>query len=357
MSQNLVFRAGRKAYISIKQNGLSADAVKVVAGAAGGPKFLVLSGLDRILFTSWFAGRTEPLFLLGASIGTWRFAAAARNHPADAMTSFRSAYIRQRYSDRPTPAEITRGSEKILSGFLGKTGASEVLNHPYLRLNILAVRSGRAVSSLRQIPMTLGLLGAALANVADRRLLRFFFGRTLFHDPRTRPPFWGMNEFPVQKVRLDAANLRKALLASGSIPLVMDGVGDIPGAQAGIYRDGGVIDYHLNLPFMPGKEGIVLYPHYTDRIIPGWLDKTLRWRRPSPRYMENVLMVAPSQRFVENLPHRKIPDRSDFYRFRGHDAERMLYWKQVVRVSRQLADEFLDTVETGAIRERVVPIC
>ena len=41
-------------------------------------------------------------------------------------------------------------------------------------------------------------------------------------------------------------------------------------------QDGGIIDYHLHLPYHRAQ-GLVLYPHFIDRIVPGWLDKALPW--------------------------------------------------------------------------------
>ena len=107
-------------------------------------------------------------------------------------------------------------------------------------------------------------------------------------------------------------------MASGSIPMVMSGVKDLPGGPAGTYRDAGVIDYHLDIPFLKG-DGLVFYPHFDQRLIPGWLDKKLTWRRPKKEHLENAVVVAPSTKFVKGLPLGKIPDRNDFMMFKGKD--------------------------------------
>ena len=64
---------------------------------------------------------------------------------------------------------------------------------------------------------------------------------------------------------------------------ILEGIANIPRAPTGIYWDGGIIDYHLHLPYHQAK-GLVLYPHFTDRIVPGWLDKAMPWRRASPTW-------------------------------------------------------------------------
>ena len=355
MRDNLDVYAGTKAYALIKDGGLKPEMVKVVAGAAGGPKWLVLSQLDRIIFGTWLKGLSRPLYLLGASIGAWRFAVAGCRNPKEAITAFESAYIHQHFSAKPPPREITDVTLKIQRESITDAGIREILDHPSYRLNILANRCKGLTAAEGKWPQALGLGAAALCNLASRRLLGRFFERALFSDPRDIPPFFEMEGFSIQKTPLTEHNFRQALLASGSIPLVMSGVRNIPGAMDGVYRDGGIIDYHLDLPLNP-DEGVAFFPHYTRRIIPGWFDKRLKWRRPSARNMESVVLVAPSAKFEAELPMGKIPDRNDFYLFFGKDQERIAYWKTVVERSRRPAAEFLDAVLSGAIRDQVKPL-
>ena len=355
-TENLVFLAGKKAFSKIREEGLRPEMIKVIAGAAGGPKWLVLNHLDRIIFSSWFKMRTKPLFLLGSSIGAWRFAAASQNNHQKAIDRFQAEYLGQHYSSNPCPKEVTRETIRIMDGFIDDIKINEILQHPYMRLNIMAVRSKWAVSGDKKLFLASGLLAAMLFNTISRKMLGLFFERVLFYDERTIPPFWNMDGFPILKIPIKEDNLKKALLASGSIPIIMSGVDNISHAPKGTYRDGGVIDYHMDISFLDRDEGIVLYPHYTDRIIPGWLDKKLFWRKPSLSNMDNVLLVAPSEKFIERLPRKKIPDRNDFMHFKGRDDERIECWKTVIKKSERLGQEFLETVETGKIRELIKPM-
>jgi len=354
--KNITLWAGKNAYAKIKDSGLRPDDVKVVAGAAGGPKWLILERLDRALFGQWFADRKKPLFLIGSSIGSWRFAAVSQKKPLNAIGRLREAYTNQTYETKPSPADVSRESEKILNRMMADNGASAVLSHPCFRLNIMSVRSKGLTGEDRKTALIPGLMMAAIGNTVSRRFLKIFFERALFHDSRDIPPFYGMNEFPIHRVGLTEKNLTPALMASGSIPLVMAGVKDIAGAPAGVYRDGGVIDYHLDIPFLNDNSGIVLYPHFTDRIIPGWLDKQIPWRRPNMDHMDNVLLITPSREFLNRLPHKKIPDRNDFYKFKGQDKERIAYWNKSVDSGGDMADEFMECVENGRIRECIQPI-
>ena len=351
----LNYHAGKRALQRIRCEGLKADDIRVIAGAAGGPKWLILGHLDQAIFSTWMQRRRKPLFLAGSSSGAWRFAMAAQPDPAAAVTRFAQAYIHQYYSDNPTPVDIRREAVRILNEALPRGASTRILSHPFLRINIMAVRcKGPVASEARPIQMA-GMLATMALNAIHRRGVGLFFDRVLFHDSRNRPPFWTMSGFPLLRVSLTPINLRQALMATGAIPLIMPGVAHIAGAPAGIYRDGGVIDYHMDLPWSLNG-GIVLFPHYSDRISPGWLDKRFSWRHPSPLDTADLLMVSPSRTFLAALPFGKIPDRNDFYQLAGQDKARVAYWQQAYDAGRDLADDFMETVLSGQIRHIVQPL-
>ena len=354
MTGRLTILAGKKALSLVQDSGLDPGSVDVIAGAAGGPKWLVLGGLDRAVFSSWLTGSSRPVFLVGSSIGSWRFAAIAQGMDSGSYESFESSYLDQRYSASPDAAEVTRVSRAVMDAFLDESGVQAVLAHPFLRLNILSVRCRGPFAREERYRLGAAMLLAMAANTISRRCLGLFFARTLFSDPRHPPVFFGQDGFPLHEVSLSQTNLKSALMASGSIPLVMEGVKSPHGAHPGVYRDGGLIDYHLDLPFR--SEGLVLFPHYCNRIVPGWFDKLLPWRRPRGDNLDHVVLISPSPDFVRGLPLGKIPDRDDFIRFRGNDRERRAYWEHVIRACRTLGDEFLDLVQSGKVRDALRPL-
>jgi hypothetical protein len=355
MAGNLQIFAGKKAYSLIQERGLQPELVEVVAGAAGGPKWLVLNGLDRAIFFSWLISSAKPIYLIGSSIGAWRFAALAQGaDAAKAYDRFEQAYLEQRYSIHPSSGEVTAQSKKILETFIDDSGVRKALSHPFFRLNILTVRCRHILSNDNKYILGPGLILTALANTVSRKSLRFFFSRTLVYDPRDVGPFFGMDSFPIQSVPLSQENLRPTLLASGSIPLVMAGEPNLPGAAPGMYRDGGLIDYHLDIPF--GGNGIVLFQHYVNRIIPGWFDKLLTWRKPSSANMENVVLLCPSPTFVEKLPYGKVASRTDFKKFISRDQERITYWQKVITAGKILGDEFLELIQSTKINNIIKPL-
>uniref|UniRef100_A0A832A8A2 Patatin-like phospholipase family protein n=1 Tax=Desulfacinum infernum TaxID=35837 RepID=A0A832A8A2_9BACT len=349
--------AGSKILDMVRDEGLRRDRVHMVLGAAGGPKWLVLYGLDRVLCREWLPTGKTPLDCLGASIGAWRFAAYCQPDSGEALDRFLEAYRRQSYSMAPTPAEVSRVLGGVLQSFVDADAARKIAAQENRRLHIVTVR-GRALLNAEASPLVgLGLAGASLVNSVRPQGLRWFFERTIFSHPQS--PIGAEldnGQWPVRRVPLEARNVIPALLASGSIPLLMKPVEDIPGAPPGAYWDGGLTDYHVTVPLRPGSGRIILYPHYTDRLVPGWFDKRFPGRRPDPSRLDEVLLLVPSRRFVDRLPYGRIPDRNDFWVFAGKDSQRLRFWDTVIAASHLLGNEFMDLVLSGTIRRRVRPM-
>src|SRR2546423_12017009 len=106
----LTIRAGRRALEAIRAQGLDPAALGIVPGAAGGPKALGLSGLDRALFGEWLPRARRTRHLVGASIGAWRFAAACRADPVAALTRFAELSAEQRYPPRASATLVSRSA-------------------------------------------------------------------------------------------------------------------------------------------------------------------------------------------------------------------------------------------------------
>jgi len=353
MFENISVLAGSKAIEIIRDEGLNLSRVKVVAGASGAAKFLVLTGIDRVLL-SQFKQRTDPLYLIGTSIGAFRMAAYCQRDPVDALGKLEREYIAQYYDSRPNRKEITDESWKILHAYIDDDEIEYIINHPFMRICFLSNKCKGPLKSETLWVQGLGVALASLVNRLSRNRLGYFFERALFCASKEKPPFASMNQFPLGIYGLTQSNFKTALLSSGSIPMAMEGISNIDGVS-GIFRDGGILDYHLDIPFLPNENGLVLYPHFYDHITPGWFDKSLN-RKPDKKNMKSVVLVAPSNRFVDSLPFGKIPDRKDFKTFFGKDKERVEYWKKVVEKNKKLGDEFFEAIESGRIREIIKPI-
>ncbi|MGZ8470169.1 MAG: patatin-like phospholipase family protein [Gemmatirosa sp.] len=353
MPSALTLRAGPAALALVRERGLRAEDIDVVPGASGGAKWLALAGLDRYLFGEFLQQpRTRPLHLIGSSIGSWRMACLAQRDPVAALARGHHAYIyEQRYSARPSTREVTEVLTRALDLLLGETGVDEILAHPWARLHVITAEGRGLAASERRLLLMAGLALVAAGNLLARRALALQMRRCIFHSAGDETPFAHLSDLPTTHVPLTRENLRAALLASGSIPLLLEGV-KIPGTPSGVHWDGGVLDYHLDLDFGAG-DGLVLYPHFYAHVVPGWFDRGLRWRLARGANFRRALLVAPSDAFVAALPGSKIPDRRDFHGM--PETERMRRWQAVVDASARLGDELRTLIETGRIAEAVRP--
>lgn len=346
----LTIRAGATAYKKIKDNGLSADDIELMLGASGGPKWFILQGLDRYLFGEFFKDKQQPLKTLGTSAGAWRFAALGQDDPVAASELFAQLYSTQTYSERPGRDEITSEAEKLLAKYVPQQAVNDILQQCRVQHHFIVARCLRSTASEGRRQMW-GLLSSALANAVNRQSLGRYYERVMFHHPASDLSFcrdW--HDLPTRFVELTENNFSPALLATGSIPMVLKGVKDIPGAPPGIYRDGGITDYHFDVD-LSNVDNLVLYPHFHHEAIPGWFDKRLRKRRTTGRQWPNVVFIAPSDAFVQSLPYGKIPDRTDFQNLPA--AERIDYWQRAIAAGQGLAEEFAELIASGAIRNRV----
>ena len=359
--QALHIHAGPKALDHIRQHGLQPEHIGVVPAAAGGPKGLILGPLDRFIFGRWLPQSQQPVHLVGASIGAWRMATACLNEPEAAFERLEHDYIHQHYELAPgqkrvTAEQVSREFGHSLQQFYGGR-IPEVLQHPRYRLHVLTAHGRHVLHREHPIGTPIGYLGAYLSNAVARPALGAWLERVVFSS-QGEPPF-ATHDLRTRQHPLTEANFMPAVQASCSIPFVLQAVHDIPGAEPGAYWDGGITDYHLHLDWQTPAdqpEGrIVLYPHFQRQVVPGWLDKALKWRHGSSRFLDHTVVLAPNPEWVQTLPNAKLPDRKDFTTY-GQDLQaRVKVWNAAASAARQLADEFAEWLD-GADPSRIQPL-
>ena len=341
----LEVRVGRAAAAQLASEGWQPNLIDGLIGASGGPKWLILGQLDRALSRWLHPGRQRPLQAVGSSIGSWRHALLAQNDPIAAIDRFEDVYLRQTYSSaKPSVAEVTAASKTMLMTALGEEGAAAVAGHPWLQ-NYIVTAKGRGLTNRSGgLGLAVGLGAAGLGNALSRSTLPLSFQRVVFAHAMAQPLPDLLSGFNTCYVPLLEHSVSSALLASGAIPYLFDGVVDVPGGPKGAYWDGGIIDYHFT-PQELKQEGLWLYPHFSNRVTRGWFDKFLPWRSKPCSGADHLIMLCPSEAFLASLPQGKIPDRRDFGRMT--EVERMRYWQHCVSQSQRLGDEFSDLI-TGS---------
>ena len=360
----LHIHAGPRAAAVLHERGLRPQDVRLVPGAAGGPKGLVLNPLDRYVFGHWLTDAPQVVHLVGASIGAWRMATACLDDPVTAFQRLEDDYIQQHIAAPPgkklPPAQLV--SEQFgqnLKNFYGGR-IRQVLQHPRYRLHIVTSRGRHVLRREHGLGTPLGYLGAFLTNTLHRKAMGAWLERVVFSSQDAALPF-ATGDYRTRQLPLTEANFNPALQASCSIPFMLKAVHNIPGAPPGAYWDGGITDYHLHLNYASNliaagaggtranstfdsqetaKPGLVLYPHFQKAVVPGWLDKGLKWRHGATHFLDSTVLLAPDPAWIKTLPNAKLPDRNDFIRYASDPRGRMKAWSEAVAASRHLAEEF-----------------
>lgn len=353
--------AGPVARRHVEQYGLQPEDVGVIPAAAGGPKGLILGPLDRFIFGEWLTRSSQPVDLVGASIGAWRIATACMAQPAAGFKMLEEGYI---HGDMkappgrklPLPSQVSATfAANLRTMFEGHV--PEMLSHPRYRLHVVTSRGRHVLAREGRLRTAAGYLGAALTNAASRRAMGAWIERVVFSGPGpgiTGPaplPF-DTRDYRTRQALLDPANFFSVLQASGSIPFMLKAVHDIPGGPRGAYWDGGITDYHLHLAYaraLPAvndssqKARLVLYPHFQKEVVPGWLDKPWKRRHGASASLDGMLLLAPNPAWIASLPNGKLPDRNDFQTLTH--PERVRAWTTAVSAAKQLSEEFSEWLQ------------
>ena len=346
-------KAGKNIYKIIKDGGFKFDSVSTYFGPAVGPRWLIASGFDLTLLKGGFLGRSNAVHLVGSSAGAFRFAAWLQPEAIQSYHKLLDAYINVRYSKKDTPVTVLDKITGVINEYLEDDALSFALANKKYRLVVITAKARGLVAFDNIWLQKIGLATCYVFNYFSRNNIYRFADRVVFYNGAKPPSFCFRSQFRGNYVQLNEVNFKYAVLSSGAIPIVIAGVRDIYGAPRGVYRDGGLIDYHLTHQFAAKENEIVLFFHHQERIIPGWLDKNIVRRVPDAETLSNVLMVFPSQRFIENLPGEKVPDRTDFVTFIDDQETRIKNWRKAVDLSAPLGEDFLELVESGKIREIV----
>ena len=357
----LAIHAGPRALRTLREQGLRPRDVRIIPAAAGGPKGLILNALDRFIFCEWLARSAHTVHLVGASIGAWRMATACPPDTDAGFAALARDYTAQDYphqAGRLPPAATVSAlfGAQIARAFGGRE--AEVLSHPRYRLHVFTSRGRHLLRREGRLRTPVGYLGAFAANALSRRSMGGWLERVVFSDPRDALPL-ELRSYRTCRVPLTPVNLQPGLLASCSIPFALKAVHDIPGAPRGAYWDGGIIDYHLHLDYatlsQAPEAALVLFPHFQNTVVPGWLDKALKHRHRATAHLDNLVLLAPKPEWVATLPNAKLPDRQDFKRYVDDPKPRAAAWTRAVQESARLRDEFARWLD-GCSADAVLPL-
>lgn len=333
--EHLAIKAGSTARQILMERGLRPKDVRVLPSAASGPKWIVLYHLNRFLFTNWFPD-DHPLHLIGASAGAWQMACAAQPDPGSAFDRMFTAYIEQSYPQMPSQQEVSDKCMGIVKTILGKEGAEAILKNINRNLSVV---TNRTLFDVVPKKVKRQFIKVFFHNLLSRKRVNKFIERNIFSTQENPPLDLDRDIITTTKLnQLTSENAVPAITASGAIPTLMNPQVGLTGNDH-LHWDGAFTDYHFGVPWKL-EDGIILFSHYSKRIIPGWFDKYLSWRNPPKEWLDRLVLLYPTQSFVDALPNKKIPDRKDFETFFQKDDVRIQHWYNAAELGKGLLFDF-----------------
>lgn len=343
---------GTQAREALLQSDASPDSFRLMLAASGGPKWLGLVGIDRCL-KRFLSQRTpeHPLPLLGASSGSWRMAAMCCDQDGETYEQLIHEYIEQRFEGSPSPREVSEVCRRYIARLFTPARVKHALSNPNFQLNFTTALGPN--EHPHQVSTLLRVLSSLVLNMFGRKHLARAYERATFSvlpHPTGSPLEGGWDDFPSHTVPLSEENFQRGLMASGSIPLVLEGESSIPHSPIGHHLDGGLIDYHFEVE----QIGPILYPHFDEDPIPGWMDRFPPYRRISRQARDQLCLLLPSQQTLDRFPTGTYPCRQDFQGY-PNDA-RIKLWRQTVEQSQALETELKLCLESGDLVNIAEPL-
>ena len=349
----LHLQAGPEALEHCQENGLNMADFGYMLAASGGPKWLVLSGLDKYLCQQQ---RQAMLGIngLGTSAGAFRLACYARKDASHAIDEFAKQYIGTTYSG-PHPRQPERdNSVKQILDTIVVGQEEEILASEFMRPHWITAQCHGLGSLPGQLPQVANLLASMVANRLGRKHFKHLYSRACFGPANSQLSIHDPYNLPTHYHQLTLENLYDSLLASGTIPLFSPLRQNVKGAF-GSHLDGGLVDYHFDLQLQAADrkdKPLILYPHFTAKPRAGWFDKKLQ-RPPTANSYSKVLLITPSDEFLSRLKNGQIPERNDFKVY--DDTTRQTAWQHAADLSKALADELHEIIEKQDM-SRIAPL-
>ena len=193
MRSSIQIILGDRAKAHIANKGLKPEDICAIPAAAGGPKGLILQGLDQYLFNDWLgaahlesraANGVKPLQLIGASIGAWRMAAAASSNPEATLKRLAQQYVEaQNYDKGVDRFEISRVCKNMVQAVVADEAQHMV--KPVGKELLVWVNKGLTPlhHAQQQRARKRGFASAVLANSVNRNRLSSYFERWVFQSP------------------------------------------------------------------------------------------------------------------------------------------------------------------------------
>ncbi|KNC99759.1 uncharacterized protein SPPG_09257 [Spizellomyces punctatus DAOM BR117] len=271
------------------------DYFSIYIAPASGPSGLTTTGFESRIKNLYAKSKLSGTkWLVGSSTGAMRFMAligslvsTERNLTEELMKH----YCWMQYNAGDTPQILRPMMDQLYRLVAPPDLMSDILTHPQFRLAIIV---SNIRDSYQQLPdwALRAVLGCyAVGNLVNERALTGLCERIVFYSGDEVPKFLANGfggENNTRFVKLVKENVYEVLHGTTCIPFVQERCESIPGAGEGLYLDGALTDYMLNVQFTdPSHRALLLSDQPTSNVYPTALDAMFRWRTVPISYLEH----------------------------------------------------------------------
>ena len=323
-------------------------------GPASGPRGYLNCGFEHEFESIYFnRGVSSEKWLCGASFAALRFVALlatissreSKRSTCSNRLNYTDELIREfadmRYREGDTAETLKPMMERIFQLITPTRLLSKMLNHPSVHLVIFVAAlkpHHRHYSDTR--------LKGLLVYLAARRAvqeagLHSVVEQLCFYTGPNPPDFLHCHTSKrlnrrIRFVRLTQDNIHQVLHATTCIPFVQERCEYIEGVGHGLFMDGAIASFMLNVELAEiEKPAILLGDLPNGKVYPTAFDYYFPWRKPPVSYFRNCSVVCPTPQFVEALPDKNAPTVRDWFKKEYIDRPelRIQKWALAYRLS------------------------
>ncbi|KAJ3098483.1 hypothetical protein HDU97_003982 [Phlyctochytrium planicorne] len=315
------------------------DYFRIFFGPASGPRCFATVGFEAHMKDLVARGLiSSPKWLVGASTSALRFMALLSSlaNGKDVTSELKEMYCEMYYKTGDTPQVLRPMMEKCYRICAPEDALEKALSNPMFKIAILVANISPRYRNLSDWQLKSILVYYGLKNLVSPKYLSGLVSRICFYSGDEVPYFLanglgGPNS--IQFVKLTQKNVYAVLHATTCIPFIQERCTFIPDFGEGLFVDGALTDYTLNVQLQdPEYPALLLGDCLQREFSPTVFDTKVPWRTPPKTFFDHCSLVHPTTAFAKRIPDGALPSVGDWFKpqyikdpTRRHQNWRMTY--------------------------------
>ncbi|KAJ3215252.1 hypothetical protein HDU67_000668 [Dinochytrium kinnereticum] len=272
----------------------------------------------------------------------------------DVTAELKEHYCEMYYKKGDTPQVLRPMMEACYRICAPEEALEKALENPLFRIAILVADINPRYRHLPDWHLKSILVYYGLKNIISPKYLSGLVSRICFYSGDKEPRFLSNGlggPGSIKYVKLTKKNIYAVLHATTCIPFIQERCTHIPDFGDGLFVDGALTDYTLNVHLQnPEFPALLLGDCLQRHFSPTVFDTKVPWRTPPSTFFDHCSLIHPSQAFTQRIPDRSLPSVGDWFKpiYIEEPRRRHRNWRLTYDLSNSVwEDTFLE------LRERV----